>query len=74
MKNRRDFLRNTLGLGAGLAAAPRLFATSNESRTGMDMKQLSHATERSSGESFLSKRPTFRNFRGAWKGARKSST
>ncbi len=26
MKNRRDFLRNTVGLGAGLAAAPRLFA------------------------------------------------
>jgi len=26
MKNRRDFLRNTFGLGAGLAAAPGLFA------------------------------------------------
>ena len=30
MKNRRDFLRNTLGLGAGLAAAPRLFADATQ--------------------------------------------
>jgi hypothetical protein len=50
MKNRRDFLRNTFGLGAGLAAAPRLFATSKESGTGMDMKHMSHDTERSSSE------------------------
>ena len=38
MKNRRDFLRNALGLGASFAAAPRL-----------DMKPISHAAERSSG-------------------------
>lgn len=25
MKNRHDFLRNTLALGAGLAAVPRMF-------------------------------------------------
>src|ERR1700747_1567978 len=45
MKNRRDFLRNTLGLGASFAAAPRLFATSPESGQSMDMKHMSHATE-----------------------------
>jgi FtsP/CotA-like multicopper oxidase with cupredoxin domain len=49
MKNRRDFFRNTLGLGAILAAAPRLFAASHESGTSMDMKHMSHATERSGG-------------------------
>jgi hypothetical protein len=47
MKNRRDFLRNTLGLGAGLAAAPRLFAAPHESGTGMDMKHISRAAGRS---------------------------
>jgi manganese oxidase len=36
MKNRRDFLRNTFGLGAGLAAAPRLFALPQANRAGMD--------------------------------------
>ena len=49
MKNRRDFLRNTLGLGASFAAAPRLFATPDEGGTSMDMKHMSHATKRSSG-------------------------
>jgi hypothetical protein len=49
MKNRRDFLRNTLGLGAGLAASPRLFAAPQESGAGMDMKHMGHATERTSG-------------------------
>src|SRR5437667_3033347 len=48
MKNRRDFLRNTLGLGAGLAAAPRLFAAPQESGAAMDMKHMGHATQRSS--------------------------
>jgi hypothetical protein len=48
MKNRRDFLRNTLGLGAGLAAAPRLFAAPQESGAGMDMEHMGHATERTS--------------------------
>ena len=48
MKNRRDFLRNTLGLGAGLAASPRLFAGSQESGAGMDMKHMDHATGRGS--------------------------
>ena len=49
MKNRRDFFRNTLGLSAISAAAPRLFAAPHESGTDMDMKHMSHATERSSG-------------------------
>jgi manganese oxidase len=49
MKNRRDFFRNTLGLSAIFAAAPRLFAAPHESGTDMDMKHMSHATERSSG-------------------------
>src|SRR5258708_11892314 len=49
MKNRRDFLRNTLGVGAGLAAAARLFAAPQANGTGvdMDMKHMSHTTERS---------------------------
>jgi len=49
MKNRRDFFRNTLGLSAIFAAAPRLFAASHEGGNGMDTKHMSHATERSSG-------------------------
>lgn len=49
MKNRRDFLRNTLGLSASLAASPRLFAASQESGAGMDMKHMDHSTERGSG-------------------------
>jgi len=49
MKNRRDFLRNTFGLGAGLAAAPRLFAASQESGASMDMQHMDHANQRSSG-------------------------
>jgi len=49
MKNRRDFLRNTLGLSASFSAAPRLFAAPPESGKSMDMKHMSHATERSTG-------------------------
>ena len=49
MKNRRDFLRNTFGLGAGLAAAPRLFAASPERGASMDMQHMDHANQRSSG-------------------------
>src|SRR5437870_1089730 len=46
MKNRRDFLRNTLGLGAGLAAAPGLFAAPRRaSGESMDMKHMGHATQ-----------------------------
>ena len=51
MKNRRDFLRNTLGLGAGLAAAPRLFAAPHATGTGIDMDmKMSHADERSNNQ------------------------
>jgi len=50
MKNRRDFFRNTLGLSAIFAAAPRLFALPHEGRTGTDMKQMRHATERSNSQ------------------------
>jgi hypothetical protein len=48
MKNRRDFLRNTLGLGAGLAASPHLFAAPQAKGTGMemDMKHMDHVAER----------------------------
>ena len=48
MKNRRDFLRNTLGLGASFAAAPRLFAV-HERGTDMDIKHMSHPDKRTSG-------------------------
>src|SRR6266403_5355192 len=44
MKNRRDFLRNTFGLGAGLAAAPRLFAAPKQA-SGMDMEHMGHARQ-----------------------------
>jgi hypothetical protein len=49
MKNRRDFLRNTLGLSAALAATPGLFAAEQESGAGMNMNMdhMSHGTERS---------------------------
>src|SRR6267142_1708717 len=47
MKNRRDFLRSTFGLGAGLAAAPRLFGVPQKSGAGMDMKHMGHSTQRS---------------------------
>ncbi len=46
MKNRRDFLRNTFGLGAGLAAAPRLFAAPKQA-SGMDMQHMGHARQSS---------------------------
>jgi manganese oxidase len=50
MKNRRDFLKNTFGLGAGLAAKPRLFANPAQvSGQSMDMEQMGHTTQRSSG-------------------------
>jgi hypothetical protein len=50
MKNRRDFLKNTFGLGAGLAAKPRLFANPAQvSGQSMDMQQMGHTTQRSSG-------------------------
>jgi hypothetical protein len=45
MKNRRDFLRKTFGLGAGLVAAPRLFAIPQASATGMDMEHMSHSAQ-----------------------------
>ena len=46
MKNRRDFLRNTFGLGAGLAAAPRLFAALTQaSGESMDMEHMGHARQ-----------------------------
>jgi len=48
MKNRRDFLRKAFGLGAGLAAAPRLFAEPQANRAGMDMGHMSHGAPRSS--------------------------
>ena len=47
MKNRRDFLRNTFGLGAGLAAGPRLFAAPQANGAGMDMEHMNHATQNS---------------------------
>jgi len=50
MKSRRDFFRNTLGLSAIFAAAPRLIAVPHEGRTGMDMKHMSQATERSNSQ------------------------
>jgi hypothetical protein len=50
MKSRRDFFRNTLGLSAIFAAAPRLFAVLHEGRTDMDMKHMSHAAERSDSQ------------------------
>src|SRR5579859_3241798 len=52
MKNRRDFLRNTVGLGASLAAAPRLFAAQQANGTAMDMdmKPMDHATARSNSQ------------------------
>src|SRR5437667_5830578 len=46
MKNRRDFLRNTFGLGAGLAATPRLFAAPQANGPGMDMNHMSHGAQR----------------------------
>jgi FtsP/CotA-like multicopper oxidase with cupredoxin domain len=48
MKNRRDFLRKAFGLGAGLAAGPRLFAVPQANGAGIGMGHMSHATPRSS--------------------------
>jgi manganese oxidase len=49
MKNRRDFLRNTLGLSAALAATPGLFAAEQANGAGMNMNMdpMSHGTQRS---------------------------
>jgi len=49
MKSRRDFFRNTLGLSAIFATAPRLFAAAQEGGTDKDMRHMGHATERGSG-------------------------
>ena len=57
MKNRRDFLRNTLGLGASLGAAPRLFAAPQESGPSMDMEHMGHATQRTSSRIVLVETP-----------------
>jgi hypothetical protein len=47
MKNRRDFLRNAFGLGAGLAAAPRLLAAPTQVKEeGTDMARMGRATRR----------------------------
>ncbi|HZC22410.1 MAG TPA: copper oxidase [Candidatus Binatia bacterium] len=50
MKNRRDFLRNTFGLGASMAAVPRLLAAQQKTGTGMDMEMdnANHGAQRSS--------------------------
>ena len=47
MKNRRDFLRKVFGLGAGLAAAPRLFAAPQANGAGMDMEHMNHTSQNS---------------------------
>jgi hypothetical protein len=47
MKNRRDFLRKAFGLGAGLAAAPRLFAAPQANGAGMDMDHMNQGGTRS---------------------------
>jgi manganese oxidase len=49
MKNRRDFLRNTFGVGATFAAAPRLLAAAQANGGGMDMDQVSHSAPPGSG-------------------------
>ena len=48
MKNRRDFLRKTFGVGAGLAAAPHLFAAQQGTAMGMDMEMdhMGHGAQR----------------------------
>src|SRR5258708_7261970 len=48
MKNRRDFLRNTFGVGATLAAAPRLFAARQANGAEMDMDRMSHGVQHGS--------------------------
>jgi len=50
MKNRRDFLRNAFGLGAGWAASSRLLATPTQAKgESMDMAHIDHATRHGSG-------------------------
>jgi manganese oxidase len=50
MKNRRDFLRNAFGLGAGLTAGPRLLATAGPVKgEGMDMAHMGRTMQRSRG-------------------------
>jgi hypothetical protein len=48
MKNRRNFLRNTLGVGATLAAAPRLFAAAQANGAEMEMDHMSRSAPRGS--------------------------
>jgi manganese oxidase len=52
MKNRRDFLRNTLGLSAALAATPGLFRAPQANGASMDMDMgmdhRSHGAQRNS--------------------------
>src|SRR5260370_6606317 len=45
MKNRRDFLRKAFGLGAGLAATPRLFAAPQANQAGMDRENMVPASQ-----------------------------
>ena len=45
MKNRRDFLRKTFGVSAGLAAAPHLFAAQQRPARDMEM-DMSHGAQR----------------------------
>ena len=42
MKNRRDFLRHTLGVGAGIAAAQQVFAQSHDHNMNMKMTHSTH--------------------------------
>jgi len=46
MKNRRDFLRSAFGLGAGLAAAPRLLVAQEYADDSMNMAHKGHRAER----------------------------
>src|SRR4029077_14480759 len=50
MKNRRDFLRNTLGLSAALAATPGLLRApqAKGANMNMDMDDRSHSAQRNS--------------------------
>src|SRR6202008_3012204 len=50
MKNRRAFLRNAFGLGAGLAAAPTLLASPTQARgERMDVAHMGHSTRLGGG-------------------------
>jgi hypothetical protein len=43
MKNRRDFLRNTFGVGTTLASVPRLLAAAQANEAGMEVNDMSHS-------------------------------